>query len=102
VSAVAVDSHDETTEDDDWTWEDDDRAYEEMLPELMEKYEGRHVAMYRGEVIAVAGSAREAARKGFEALGGPELLLVAKVGEPLPEPIDSDICIDAPREVVTE
>jgi hypothetical protein len=86
----------------DWTWQDDDRAYEERLPELMEKYEGRYLAMFRGEVIGVADSAREAAAEGLRALGRPELLLVAKVGEPLPEPIQTDMCIDAPREVVTE
>ncbi|HCA46385.1 MAG TPA: hypothetical protein DEP45_03205 [Armatimonadetes bacterium] len=53
----------------DWSWEDDDRAYEERLPELMVKYEGRYVAMFRGEVIGVADSAREAATKGLETLG---------------------------------
>lgn len=100
---MAVDRHDDSGEvTDDWTWQDDDRAYEEMLPELLEKYEDQYVAMYRGEVIAVADSARDAARKGLEALGRPELLLVAKVGDPLPEPIDTDISIDGPREVVIE
>lgn len=85
-----------------WTWQDDDRVYEQMLPELMQKYDGRYVAMFRGEVVGVADSAREAARRGLNALGRGELLLVAKVGEPLPEPSESDFCIDAPREVVTE
>ena len=72
----------------DWSWEDDDRAYEERLPELMVKYEGRYVAMFRGEVIGVASR--------------PELLLVARIGEPLLEPMASDMWVDAPREVVTE
>ena len=97
---MAVDSHDERPDDDDWTWEDDDCAYDQMLPELMEKYEGKHVAMYHGEIVGVADSAREAARKALQALGRPELLLVAKVGEPLPEPLNTDIFIDEPREVV--
>jgi len=100
---VAVNQHDRVGNGSEaWTWQDDDRAYEEMLPELMAKYEGRYVAMFRGNVVGVADSAREAAREGHKALGRPELLLVAKVGEPLPEPLQSDICIDGPREVVIE
>ncbi|MGI5818933.1 MAG: DUF5678 domain-containing protein [Armatimonadota bacterium] len=100
---MAVNRHDDSGEvTDGWTWQDDDRAYEEMRPELLEKYEGQYVAMYHGEVMAVADSAPRAAREALEALGRPELLLVAKVGEPLPEPIDTDMSIDGPREVVIQ
>ncbi|MGI5817642.1 MAG: hypothetical protein ACOX9R_06035 [Armatimonadota bacterium] len=83
-----------------WTWRDEDEAYKRQLPRLMKEYEGRYVAMYRGEVVGVGDSAKAAAREGIEHLGRPEALTVAKVGEPIPEAVETGLWIDAPRHVV--
>ena len=80
----------------------DDEAYERMLPELLQRYEGQYVALYRGELIGVAKTAKQAALRGIEALGRPEALFVARVGEPRPEPLELGMWIGAPRQVVIE
>ena len=80
----------------------DHEAYERKLPELMEQYEGQFVAFYQGEVIGVGDTAKEAARHGIEHLGRPEALMVAKVGEPIPEPVDTGMRFDRPYRVVIE
>lgn len=82
-----------------WTWQDDDAAYERRLPELMVRYEGRFVAMYRGEVVGVADDAKSAARQGLAALGRPAALFVAEVGAPRPEPLETGMWMGAPRSV---
>jgi hypothetical protein len=87
---------------DEWTWRDEDEAYKRKLPELMKEYEGRYVAMFHGQVVGVGDSARAAAREGIEHLGRPEALTVAKVGEPIPEPVRTGLWIDTPRHVVVD
>jgi len=71
----------------------DHEAYERDFAELKEKYEGRYIAMYHGEVIGVADTAMDAARAGLQALGRPEALFVIKAGEPLPE-TERDTVVD--------
>jgi hypothetical protein len=85
-----------------WTWRDDHEAYERQREVLGREHEGQYIAMHHGEVVGVGESAHEAAREGLERLGHPESLLVVKAGDPLPEPEELGMQMDAPRGVVCE
>lgn len=80
-----------------WSPLDDDRAYERKLPELMDKYEGKYVAMHEGEVVGVGDSVKEAACQGVERLDRPDSLFVVRAGEPLPEAEELRIQAETPR-----
>lgn len=85
----------------DWTWRDDHEAYERQRERLGRKYEGRYIAMYRGEVVGVSDSAEEAAREAMRHLGHPESFLVVRAGEPLPEPEAPGMQMEAPRQAAS-
>ncbi len=99
---VIVENGAASDEDRAWTWRDDDAAWERKLPELMEKYPGKFVAMYRGEIVGVGEEARDAAREGLKAVGRPVALFVARVGDPRPEPLDVGTWMGAPRSIERE
>lgn len=88
--------------DREWTWRDDHEAYERQRERLGGEHAGRYIAMYRGEVLATGGSAKEAARDGLKRIGRPASLFVVRAGEPLPEPEEVGMQMDAPRSVECE
>jgi hypothetical protein len=83
----------------DWNWRDDHQAYERQRETLGAEYEGRFIAMHRGEVLGVGDNLREAVREGIERLGETKSLFVIRAGEPLPEPEELDMQMQAPRSV---
>ncbi|MEA3403363.1 MAG: hypothetical protein U9R79_19120 [Armatimonadota bacterium] len=85
-----------------WTWRDDHEAYERERDSLGREYPGCYIAMHRGEVIGVGDSANEAAREGLEQLDRPTSLFVIRAGDPLPEPEQLGMQMEAPRSMVCE
>ncbi len=85
-----------------WDWRDDHAAYERQREQLGEQYAGRHIAMYRGDVVGVGQDRREAARRGLERVGRAVSLFVIAAGEPLPQPEELETRMDAPRGIVAE
>lgn len=83
-----------------WTWRDDHKAYERQREELGERYAGHFIAMHRGEVVGVGETVEDAAREGLARLRQPAALFVVRAGDPLPEPEELDMQMDAPRSVV--
>ena len=83
--------------EDEWTGQDDHDAYERQRRQQQrqqqqqgEEYAGRYIAMYRGEVIGVGESVREAAREGLERIDHREALFVMKAGEQLPGRLEEE------------
>ncbi len=87
---------------DEWSWRDDHSAYERQREELGERYAGRFIAMHCGAVIGVGETAEDAAREGLTRLRQPAALFVVRAGDPLPEPEELDMHMDAPRSVLWE
>ncbi|MGM0491560.1 MAG: DUF5678 domain-containing protein [Armatimonadota bacterium] len=85
-----------------WSWRDDHEAYERRREVLGREYEGQYIAMRHGRVIGVGETAKDAAREGLERLDDPDSLFVVKAGEPLPEPEESGMQMEAPRSVAFE
>ncbi len=59
------------------------RAFKKMLPKLLKRYEGEHVAIYKGKVVGHHADVRELARKTFKKLGYVPFIL-PKVSQYLP------------------
>jgi len=89
-------------DDRDWGWRDDHEAYERNREALGGEYEGRFIAMYRGVVVGVGETARDAARDGLARIGRAASLFVIKAGEPLPEPEELGMQMEAPRSVQSD
>ena len=50
-------------------WRDEYEAFTRMLPELLKAHSGKFVAIYKGAVIAVADSFKEAAVNAYQKVG---------------------------------
>jgi len=59
------------------------RAFRKMLPRLLKRYEGEHVAIYKGKLVGHHADVRELARKTFKKLGYVPFIL-PKVSQYLP------------------
>jgi len=60
------------------------RAFRKMLPRLLKRYEGEHVAIYKGKLVGHGTNGRELARRTFQKLGDVPFIL-PKVSRNWPE-----------------
>ncbi len=71
------------------------RAFRKMLPKLLKRYEGEHVAIYKGKLVGHDPDSGELARRTFKKLGDVPFIL-PKVSRNWPEIVE----LPSPEEVV--
>jgi len=85
-----------------WPLEREEAAYRAAEPRLRAEHAGEFVALFRGDVVGIGATAREAMRAGTEKLGQRAVFFVHRVGDAIPEPetAPESFRADAPREAV--
>lgn len=63
------------------------RAFRKMLPRLLKRYEGEHVAIYKGKLVGHGTDDRELARRTFQKIGAVPFIL-PKVSRNWPETME--------------